>query len=38
MHRPSTEARPSIYYDYKVHQPWLPSAHPPRDLPAEVMG
>ena len=28
MHRPTTEARPSIYYDYKVHQPWLPSARP----------
>ncbi|WP_395703368.1 FAD-dependent monooxygenase [Aquabacterium sp.] len=28
MHRPSTEARPSIYYDYQVHQPWLPSDHP----------
>jgi 3-(3-hydroxy-phenyl)propionate hydroxylase len=27
MHRPTTEARPSIYYDYKVHEPWLPSAH-----------
>jgi 3-(3-hydroxy-phenyl)propionate hydroxylase len=27
MHRPTTEARPSIYYDYKVHKPWLPSAH-----------
>jgi 3-(3-hydroxy-phenyl)propionate hydroxylase len=28
MHRPSTEARPSIYYDSTVHKPWLPSAHP----------
>ncbi len=28
MHNPTTEARPSIYYDYEVHQPWLPSAHP----------
>ena len=27
MHRPTAEARPSIYYDYKVHPPWLPSAH-----------
>jgi 3-(3-hydroxy-phenyl)propionate hydroxylase len=27
MHRPNTEVRPSIYYDYKVHPPWLPSAH-----------
>lgn len=28
MHRPAAEPRPSIYYDYKVHAPWLPSAHP----------
>ena len=28
MHQPTTEARPSIYYDYRVHEPWLPSAHP----------
>jgi 3-(3-hydroxy-phenyl)propionate hydroxylase len=27
MHQPTTEPRFSIYYDYKVHQPWLPSAH-----------
>jgi 3-(3-hydroxy-phenyl)propionate hydroxylase len=27
MHRPTTEARPSIYYDYKVHKPWLPPPH-----------
>ena len=27
MHQPTTEARPSIYYDYQVHKPWLPSAH-----------
>ncbi len=27
MHHPTTEARPSIYYDYQVHKPWLPSAH-----------
>ncbi len=26
MHKPTTEPRPSIYYDYQVHQPWLPSA------------
>ena len=29
MHQPTTEPRPSIYYDYRVHEPWLPSAHPP---------
>lgn len=28
MHQPTTEARPSIYYDYKVHPPWLPSKAP----------
>ena len=28
MHRPTTEPRPSIYYDYTIHDPWLPSAHP----------
>ncbi|RZL88496.1 MAG: FAD-binding protein [Variovorax sp.] len=28
MHRPAPEARPSIYYDYKVDKPWLPSPHP----------
>jgi 3-(3-hydroxy-phenyl)propionate hydroxylase len=28
MHQPTTEARPSIYYDYRVHEPWLPSGHP----------
>jgi 3-(3-hydroxy-phenyl)propionate hydroxylase len=28
MHSPSTVARPSIYYRYKVHKPWLASAHP----------
>lgn len=27
MHKPTTEPRPSIYYDYQVHKPWLPSAN-----------
>ncbi len=27
MHTPSDEARPSIYYNYKVHRPWLASQH-----------
>jgi 3-(3-hydroxy-phenyl)propionate hydroxylase len=31
MHTPTTEARPSIYYQYEVFQPWLPSAHPKQD-------
>jgi 3-(3-hydroxy-phenyl)propionate hydroxylase len=25
MHQPTTQARPSIYYDYKVYEPWLAS-------------
>ncbi|WP_298234257.1 FAD-dependent monooxygenase [uncultured Azohydromonas sp.] len=28
MHKPTTEPRPSIYYDYQIHKPWLPSANP----------
>lgn len=28
MHQPTTEARPSIYYQYQVFQPWLASQHP----------
>ncbi|MDR3452323.1 MAG: FAD-dependent monooxygenase [Rhodoferax sp.] len=27
MHQPTTEARPSIYYNYQVFKPWLASAH-----------
>ena len=27
MHQPSAEPRPSLYYDYQVHQPWLPDQH-----------
>jgi 3-(3-hydroxy-phenyl)propionate hydroxylase len=30
MHNPTTEPRPSIYYNYQVHQPWLPSQHGPQ--------
>ena len=26
MHQPHTTPRPSIYYDYQVHQPWVPTA------------
>lgn len=29
MHQPTTEPRRSIYYDYTIHQPWLPSQHGP---------
>ena len=28
MHQPTTQARPSIYYPYQVHAPWLASQHP----------
>ncbi len=28
MHHPTSTPRPSIYYPYHVHAPWLPSAHP----------
>lgn len=31
MHQPTTEARPSIYYNYQVFKPWLPSAHTAQD-------
>ena len=30
MHTPTTQARPSVYYSYQVHQPWLASQHPPQ--------
>ncbi len=30
MHQPSNTPRPSLYYRYQVHPPWLPSAHPPQ--------
>lgn len=29
MHQPTAEPRFSIYYDYRVHEPWLPTGHPP---------
>ena len=28
MHQPADTPRPSIYYPYRVHDAWLPSAHP----------
>ena len=28
MHQPTSEPRPSIYYNYQVFQPWLAAAHP----------
>ena len=29
MHSPSNQPRPSVYYQYQVHAPWLASEHPP---------
>ncbi|MDD2547299.1 MAG: FAD-dependent monooxygenase [Burkholderiaceae bacterium] len=31
MHQPTSEARPSLYYPYQVHAPWLPSHHAPQE-------
>ena len=28
MHQPTAEARPSLYYAYRVHEPWLATRHP----------
>ena len=30
MHQPATQARPSLYYSYQVHTPWLADHHPPQ--------
>ena len=30
MHQPATQARPSLYYNYQVHRPWLADQHPPQ--------
>ena len=30
MHQPSTQPRPSIYYQYKVFKPWLTSQNAPQ--------
>ena len=30
MHQPASSPRASIYYDYQVFAPWLPSAHEPQ--------
>ena len=39
MHHPSDQPRPSIYYRYAVHEPWLPTQHgaQPR-VPVVVVG
>ena len=28
MHQPTRHPRPSIYYHYTVHEPWLPARYP----------
>ena len=39
MHQPANAPRRSIYYDYTVHQPWLPSQHPVQPLhPVVIAG
>jgi 3-(3-hydroxy-phenyl)propionate hydroxylase len=39
MHQPHSQPRPSIYYPYQVHAPWLPSAHGPQERhPVVVVG
>ena len=37
MHQPANAPRHSIYYDYTVHQPWLPSEHPAQSLQRVVI-
>ena len=31
MHLPSANSRPSIYYNYQVFKPWLPTEHGPQE-------
>ena len=39
MHQPANAPRRSIYYDYTVHQPWLPSQHPAQPMhPVVIAG
>jgi len=39
MHQPATQPRSSIYYDYEVHQPWLPSQNAPQERkPVAIVG
>ena len=39
MHQPATQPRSSIYYDYEVHQPWLPSKNAPQERkPVAIVG
>ena len=39
MHTPSNQPRPSVYYQYQVHHPWLASEHlPPERQPVVIVG
>lgn len=38
MHTPIAEPRRSIYYQYQVMAPWLPSEHPPEQAAQVVIG
>jgi 3-(3-hydroxy-phenyl)propionate hydroxylase len=39
MHQPTNTPRPSIYYPYRVFDPWLPTAHPaPARAPVVIVG
>ncbi len=39
MHQPDSQPRPSLYYNYQVHAPWLPSQHGPQERhPVAIVG
>ena len=38
MHQPADQPRPSIYYDYRVHDAWLPGATAPKTTPVLIAG
>lgn len=38
MHTPTADPRRSIYYEYKVMAPWLPSGHAPQQTAKVVIG
>lgn len=39
MHQPTTQPRSSLYYNYKIHQPWLPKGKTqPERMPVVIVG
>ena len=39
MHQPTSQPRPSLYYRYQVHQPWLPApGGPAQRTPVAIVG